>query len=340
VIGKLSLLESLILHNSVKDDDIPLICSLPSLKYLKFPCRSATTESLSKIANLTTLTFLGIDNKIKTDIGIQFLAPLINLKSFTFQNNTNVALDAFHLRVIKLTCLNVFRCPNINPEVLFQYIGSLKFLQSLSIHHAGNIPVACWNSITHLNTLRTLKVGNSGEIDSAVISVFLKFLSLRTLEISDPTEVDEKVWVNVTKLSNLTCLSISEKVSRRVSAISNEHVTPLGMLPLLTSLTLTGCRRVTNVSALEKCKKLQFLNLSLSGIENSSLKSLSALSFINLLLLEETQISDDGLMHLSALKNLKQLNVNGCPSITFDSNSISKIITNKGLMFLHDVKQQ
>jgi len=187
-------------------------------------------------------------------------------------------------------------------------------------------------------SLRTLKVGNSGVINSEVIFVFLQFESLRSLEFSDPSEVDEKIWDKISMNSNLTCLSISEKSTRKVSAISNEHIKPLGFLSQLTNLTLTGCKRVTDISALKYCSKLQYLNLSQTGIEDCTLASLQSLPLINHLLFEETQISDTGIMKLSSLKNLKQLNVNGCHNVTVSSHSINQIISNKGFIYLHDAK--
>jgi len=287
------------------------------------------------VANLTNLTFLGIDNKLKTDAGIQNLASLVNLKQFTFQNNTNSAIEAFDARITNLTSLNIFRCPNMDVNILFKYIASLENLQSLSIHHAANIPVSCWEMISHM-PIRSLKVGNAGPINSSVIGCFLKLKSLRHLEFSDPTDVNESDWETIEHLTNLTSLSISEKKSRKVSVFSSDHLRSLATLSQLSSLTITGSNRIQSLEVLEKCKKLQYINMSSTGIDNESVKVLSCLSSLSQVLLEETKITNESIQHLSGLKNLKQLNVNGCQGVTYNQQTIKEVIKNRNLLFLSD----
>jgi len=332
----LSNLETLVLHNNFKNEDLTPVCSLPSLKTLKWVCRNNTSEILSDVANLTNLTFLGIDSKIRSDAGLAHLTSLVNLKQFQFQNNSDVGLFSFQGNVTRLHSLNIFRCPKMTIENLFNYIASLSLLNCLSIHHVVNIPASAWDSITHLSGLKILKVGNAGVINTPVISSFLKFTNLRHLEFSDPVGIDETEWDNVRKLTNLRALSISERDSRRASAFSSSHLSPLEQLPNLTHLTLTGCNRVKNLDALKDSKKLNFLNLSKTKIDDKSLYILDCLPLLTHVLIEENDVSDECIPYFSKLKDLRQLNVNGCRNITYTEDTIKDLISNKNFLFLHD----
>jgi len=163
----------------------------------------------------------------------------------------------------------------------------------------------------------------------------LKFTSLKHLEFSDPVDIEEHDWDSVRKLTNLTTLSISEKATRRASAFSSTHLRPLEHLPFLTNITITGCNRISNLDALKNSIKLQYLNLSNTKIDDDSISIISGLPLLSHVLIEENDITDKCLVYFSNLKQLKQLDVNGCKGITYTQETIKNVISNKNFMFLH-----
>jgi len=305
-----------------------------SLESLKWSSKFTTEDSLSSIANLSNLTYLGIDQRLKTDEGLGKLTSLEKLRQFTFQNNSDQLIDSFKTKVTQIVNLNVFRCPLIlNGENLFQYISSLKNLQTLSVHHVPNITPSCWSSLIKLSELRVLKVGNSGLIDSNAVSNILRISSLRILEFSDP-EIDEDSLDGLAHLPYLTNLSIIEKDSHYMTS---RHLQPLSFLENLTHLTIAGCKNISDFSSLSRCLKLSYLNASNTGITDVFSNSLSEIESLSVLRLENNNISNITIHNLSSLSNLTELNVSGCSKVSFTFQNISTIIKNKGLLYLHDI---
>jgi len=277
--------------------------------------------------------FFGLDQRLRTDTGLAHLTSLVNLKQFSFQNNTDQLIESFRPNVTKLINLNIFRCPLIvNGLNLFRYISELSFLQMLSIHHVPNIKPECWALIRQLTGLRSLKIGNAGIINTEVLQNILQLTRLKTLEFSEP-EIDDTALDLLPNLKELTTLSITEKETH---SINPRHLQPIGKLKNLDRLTLKGCIKLGGFHELSKSKKLSYLNASGSGITDTDAITLSLISSLNVLILENNNITNNSICSFSALKNLNELNVSGCASISYTFQSISQVLDQKGLLFFHD----
>jgi len=307
--------------------------NLKELLSFKWSSKFTSEECLPEIAKRTNLTSLGLDQRLRTDAGLAHLTSLVNLKQFTFQNNTDQLIESFRPNVTKLINLNIFRCPLIVDGLnLFRYISDLTFLQTLSIHHVPNIKPECWALIRRLTGLRSLKIGNVGIINTEVLQNILQLTQLRILEFSEP-QIDDTALDLLPNLKELTTLSITEKETH---SINPRHLQAIGKLKNLVHLTLKGCIKLGGFHQLSKSKKLSYLNASGSGMTDTEATTLSLISSLNVLILENNNITNNSIQSFSALKNLNELNVSGCTSVSYTFQSISQVLDQKGLLFLHD----
>jgi Leucine-rich repeat (LRR) protein len=82
-------------------------------------------------------------------------------------------------------------------------------------------------------------------------------------------------------------------------------------------LYLSNCRQLEDITALRSCRKLETLYLQRCQLTDLSIQSLSSLTVLEYLCLQEcTSITDRGIQSLSSLTALTYLELDGCTSIS------------------------
>lgn len=107
-------------------------------------------------------------------------------------------------------------------------------------------------------------------------------------------------------VDTLTRLTVSE------SPVSSELATAIGNIPSLRSVSLAGCRiSVQNLGALERLPELRELNLNQTDIDASVLFSLKLPALTDLYLNNCDWVTDDVVSELSAFPELQSLDLGG-----------------------------
>ena len=120
---------------------------------------------------------------------------------------------------------------------------------------------------------------------------------------------------------------------------SDDDLKILSEFPNLTTLNLSGCKKITNVGLEQLAIKpdLTCLDLSDTQIDDAGLKQLSILTRLTSLDLKWCNITDSGLEHLKAFTALSSLSLKNYPTAKnrtttkdqrnkYDTNAVSFII--------------
>jgi len=107
------------------------------------------------------------------------------------------------------------------------------------------------------------------------------------------------------------------KLTLSENGLADEMVDPLGRMTNLRSLSLEGNKNIHHPKALGELTDLTFLDLERTSFDDEGMALLRpfANSLVHLLL-ANTNVSDDGLRHLSGFVNLERLHLSGCPNVT------------------------
>ena len=139
------------------------------------------------------------------------------------------------------------------------------------------------------------------------LTTLAKLQDLTTLHLNWSTRVEQAALESVAKLPNLKTLSLIW------FHITNEGVKSVAKFPNLTSLSLNECcNRITN-------QDLEYVAL-LQKLKNLSLKGYS-------------QITHEGIEHLTGLQNLRTFDIEGCNSLT--DNTLKSVAKFKRLTALN-----
>lgn len=266
-----------------------LALALPNLRKLSLRARNIGDEELAAIGSLSSLESLNLDRLFgATSAGVEHLAGLQRLKELRLSADSSFVPQII-TALPNLTSLHL--AGDEGPtDGQFKGICKLKGLRSLSIN-AGRLTDSCVTDLSRLSRLQelglfNLKTGNN------IVAHSENLRNLRRLSISG--NVDEDALMRLAKLKDLRSLYLLEV-----------HP-PIADGALKKWSTLT---------------KLNYLNLGGSNVDDMGLSVLA-----NFRELEQfdcfqcSQITDEGLKHLSGLKHLKNLDlwgsqVNGSGSV-------------------------
>lgn len=256
----------------IVDDDIKIMCELcPNLKSLNLKnCDKLTDQAFRILSNLKQLNSLKASGSLfsfkrKTNKKIQYLSKLSQLKE-----------------------LEIYGCNAILNDT-FKHLAKLKNLTMLGIQGNYCIPARVMiDLVNKLNKLTDLRICADDE-----------FLT----ELKSPERF--------------------RKLNIKHSHINRYDIFPLERFKNLIELNLESCHvKEENLKNLSKLTKLKKLNLSFiktssfMEVEDTHMAFLSKLTNLEELKLRfNTILSSDTLKHLSTLKKLKKLDLNGCRNI-------------------------
>lgn len=202
-------------------------------------------------------------------------------------------------------------------------VGQLRRLQILEIRgDATDKGVASLAALTHLRRLSL----NSRGITSRAIPVFLRMKNLKVLELVN-TRIDDDGLRTLTGLKHVLALGLDESIQ-----ISDKGIRTLAAFDTLAVLSLNGLS-ITSESArsLSQLTNLRGLMLSKTKFDDAGLRQLASLKNLRVLQLEgtgvvnvgtdlrfptleylnvrNTDLTDNGLKHLSYCSRLRCLDV-------------------------------
>lgn len=163
-----------------------------------------------------------------------------------------------------------------------------------------------------------------------------KFTDLKGLDLSFSKKITDEGLKSLSKLSHLTSLDLSwnEQITDAGIGVVGESSTKLKSLYLnslpITNKSLQSISKLTNLTtlSLHKCTNITseaftyLINLPLTALRISSfgdrlqdedLKTVGQLGNLKSLNLSYSYITEEGLLHLKGLKNLKFITLGGCP---------------------------
>jgi hypothetical protein len=154
---------------------------------------------------------------------------------------------------------------------------------------------------------------SASHISDAALEHLRHVPELEELEL-DRTSITDRGLAHLAPLKALRTLSLEQ-----CEQLTGTGLTSLGLDAPLTNLRLTGCSIVGD-AAMEHAgqfRNLTRLWLSDTAVGDGGLVALSDLEHLeNLQLGNCTNVTDEGLLHLTQLKRLQYLNVHGCPTVS------------------------
>lgn len=98
--------------------------------------------------------------------------------------------------------------------------------------------------------------------------------------------------------------------------LSDETVEPLANMPKLAHLSFKGNKGIRHPKCLANLTALTFLSLGKTSFDDEGMTLLRPLSnSLRWLILSSTEVSDDGLLHLSDFTALHYLNLDSCVNV-------------------------
>ena len=259
---------------------VPEVVSL-DLRYTVAPDKA----ELAKWTKLTNLLELNLDGVTKTDGSILETIPSL------------VQLQRLHLQDL--------------PDVTGKQLAGLQKLKSLKVLDLKNVNGLTNDTLPILKGCKQLRVLNlSGTpLKSPDLRMFADYPNLKELHMNDVTLGDAKNIVMLPTMKRLRVLSLR---NTGISALKGSHPFPES----LKVLDLGGNRslEVDVFTALKGLKELGSLHLDSTNSGDNEIANLAGLPLTKLNL-SFTKVTDAGLTHLSGLKKLTQLDLQGIKGI-------------------------
>lgn len=312
----------------ISPDGFGYLGELPSLNELELYEVHITDYSLSSFSKLSYINRLQIhcspgNPYSLSDVGLSCITGLTSLEKLCINwlYITNHGLSTIPL-LKSLTHLNISGCGKIGDNG-FMNICKIKNLLSLDASCCADITDDGMCHVTNLQSLKILDLSCCVLITDVGLSCISKLTSLEELYLCQCAEISDKGLDLVCTLSRLRHLDIS----------GCYDVTDFGLfhiyyyLQYLEVLKLMGCTKITNVG-LSYLKSLNLTELDISldlfsgqgrcmKINDAGMLHVSTItSLLQLNISCCDYISDGALKHLSQLKQLTRLNVSCCIKVS------------------------
>jgi serine/threonine protein kinase/Leucine-rich repeat (LRR) protein len=265
-----------------------------------------TDADLQPVASFKRLRGLDLSNTPVTDAALAHVARLTRMTVLNLPRTRVRGPGLKHLAGLKELRLLDLDFSKVGDEGL-QHLVGLPDLERLGLH-STRITDAGLVSIGQIRSLLQLRLSNT-----AITGQGLKHLTglsrLTTLSLINARNVDDEGMKAVGQLRALESL---ELLGTRVTDKGLQHLAGLRKLSSLQLMLL----KVTDsgLAVLEELPALQDLDLSHTGITDQGLKLLARHQRLRRLSLQHlSQVSDDGLKTLAALKGLEYLLLGGTP---------------------------
>lgn len=285
---------------------------------------------LAKLGGLAHLQLLNLSRTKITDIGLEHLASLENVRDLNLEYAEAVTEDGVaHLKTWRhLERLNL-RGTQVGSRV-FEHLAALTTLRSLDISFS-RVEDAGFEHLASLTELRRLAIGGNRLIGTALPSLDV-LPSLTELDVSGIQRVDSGLWGlpltedNVKRLAVLTRLETLDLGGATLADLGLDrpgrpdaeraelkYIDRLQSLVNLQTLDLTRLPvSAASLGFLEKMPKLRTLGLGqIPRVDDSITPVLLRLGSIETLNLAETGIDDGTLEQLQQRKHLKRLFAGG-----------------------------
>jgi uncharacterized protein YndB with AHSA1/START domain len=325
--------------DKITNAQFALLKSIPRLGRLNISyCEALNDNAFRALSSMVDLRELYINAQRVSDRGLRGVSALKNLEAITLVSCPNLTGEFLRLlpapekmRRVAFTWMKVndatfaalTKCSKLRtlrfsdcPEVTDAGVANLKImteleqlvlpsrcaitdaglaclsgmtsLQSLSISGLEGFKGAGFAHIGKLESLDTLEISYCENLESPAADTFAASKSLRQVTLSNCAKLDDKLLAALTKCPQLSFISITEI-----------GVTDKG---------------IASLSALAKLSTLYCTSLALT---DEAAKSIGAMPSISQLWLDYCQgISDAGIKHLVALKNLRELGLRGSEKLT------------------------
>ncbi len=271
-------------------------------------------SDLKKLANFPDLESIDLAYTKVTDEGLSLLKTLKKVRSlslFYAENVTDTGIA--HLKHWKrLEQLNV-RGTKVT-STLFEHLANMLSLRSLDVGFS-RVNDDNFERLGELPNLERFSLG--GNKMSGTALPLLKLLpNLRELSVGGHQRTDSGLWsINVTdfNVSNIAELNGLKMLDLSGTAISDLGVAQLSRLKKLETLDLSRTKLTDKgVTALAKIQSLRHLKLAQSSsIDDSALIAFQTFENLEVLELQETKITYEGLMRFSPKPILKKLFIGG-----------------------------
>jgi hypothetical protein len=273
-----------------------------------------TDDDLAKLARLPRLESINLAFTKITDVGLEHLAPLGNVRVLDLDHAESVTDEGVaHLKHWRrLEHLNL-RGTKVTSSA-FEPISLMTGLRSLDVGHS-RVNDDLFDELEDLDHLERLSFG--GNKMSGAALAFLKALpALRELSVSGRQRTDSGLWsvavtdFNVGQIAQVQGLEVLDLGE---TSVSDRGIAELGRLKDLRTLDLRATR-VTGkgIAALAGLPGLRHLKLwRAAGIDDTAVPALLELEKLEVLEVPETGLTARGLAQLAAKTGLKRLYIGG-----------------------------
>ncbi|MBN2181815.1 MAG: hypothetical protein JW715_07855 [Sedimentisphaerales bacterium] len=361
-LAKLPLLEELDLAGRGRVNDAGLIhlAKLPRLSYLMLGGENFTDNGIAHLKNCPSLRILNLGylNQL-TDEAVIHLSEIPQLERICFHSSPNITnAGIIHLTKLKFLTMLDIKNAKVTDKGLI-HLAKIKTLENLTLPDIG-ITDAGVEHITQLQNLRYLWVATHSS--SPLTDKSLQYIStLKNLEElhTRGSGFSSEGTKHIAKLDKLRQLSISgskrltDDALAELSALKSLTYLGIGSGP---SISISGLKSLNNLKNLKKLSLNDIYQDNSSAMDISGLTSLEDLTFklhkqrkgrllisdsfkdedwaclANLTELKTLQItgvgiSNEGIKHLSSLRNLEFLNII-CPGEKRINDEALKYVTN------------
>jgi|GEM_PF-1174907 len=320
VIGMLTSLTQLSLGGSEVGQGLAELKGLKSLRWLHLEANRSydIDKHLAHIAGLTELEELDLGDTQIGDAGLAHLPGLTKLKKLQLRSNpaTDRITDAGLAHLKNLKSLEVIDLPYTRiTDVGVEYLTQIESLKEMNPYGNG-ITDKIIEKIAKMKSLENLGV-RSDNITDAGMAQLAQFANLKSLDLNGCPVTNEGL-ASLTKMKMLNTLTITK------TRINGEGLAALKEFPDLAELNLLfmtlGDKRIRHLANLPKLKKLWlgYPDFGLSDEDLAHLGRITSLENLDIRLTADhpSTVTNDGLKHLSNLRNLNFLRLPGSMSVT------------------------
>jgi hypothetical protein len=269
---------------------------------------------LRKLAEFPQLEQIDLSYTKVTDLGLEHLAPLQNVRVLNLRYAENVTdLGVAHLKQWRsLASLDV-RGTKVTSS-LFEHVASMSRLRFLDVGFS-RVNDDLFEKLSSLEQLEHFGIG--GNKMSGVAFPLLKLLpGIRVLDVAGQQRTDSGLWsVSITdfNIGEIAEMDQLEQLDVSDSGLTDRGVSQLAALKKMRVLNLSGTRvSARGLESLAGLPDLTHLQLSRNTrIDDRAVPVLLRLDGLKVLELQETSLTAEGLLQLGAMKSLEQLFLGG-----------------------------
>lgn len=304
-------------RSSITGDGVTHLSALVNLTKLDLDGVSTDQASLASLATLTNLTDLNISDPSRDHNVVRGLATFTSLRTLRASscaiNDSNV--DSL-VPLTNLTFLDV-SINNIGPSGA-EKLATLTALVSLKIgrnliHDDGAAKLKSLTNLTDLNVSHN----GIGALGAASVS---SLKNLTSLDISENSKNEifqnlsgltllKELWINRIDSVIAVDLGSLEHLTAIQSNIGPSEAKIIAKLTNLTYLDICCNNKLQNdgLGCLTSLESLTYLNVRACGIDSIGAQHFKSFAKLKSLNIDRNPIGDDGALHLTKLKDLREL---------------------------------